>query len=402
MRSVLTRIVRAQPPRKSSARVSRFFASLTESEIPSEQCAARSAESQEMETLPLLAVCGAARLKAYDYPAAFRSTHVDTFKVDKNGTIEVVQVPDPYVWLHDPDAEDTVRFVEAQNNVTDKFLEPQRADRVEIARQMRQYSNYEKVSKPFRRGDWMHYSYNPGLENHSRRMRIPVQALEDENWPKHEQAQCVLNPNQWSDDGSTALAATWFTRDGTHVAYAVQEKGSDWRTIRIARVDDLVTASSGIPWNEDDSIDTLRHCKFTSVAWTKDKQGLFYVRYPESGGTEGTETTQVQGQQVYYHRVGTVQSEDVRVLDTSMLGDSRWMFHLQTCHQDRTLVVSITDSCDPKNRLWLLDIEETVQDPSAPEIVKLVDDMQAGHEFVCSTDEFFFFKSNLEAPRNRT
>jgi len=42
-----------------------------------------------------------------------------------------------------------------------------------------------------------------------------------------------MDPNTWSEDGTTSLSHTSWTEDGTLLAYGVSEKGSDWKTIKV-------------------------------------------------------------------------------------------------------------------------------------------------------------------------
>ena len=67
------------------------------------------------------------------------------------------RMPDPYRWLEDPDAPETVAFVEAQNALTDGVL-AECATRARFKELMTALYNYPRFSCPFKRGDrWVGY-----------------------------------------------------------------------------------------------------------------------------------------------------------------------------------------------------------------------------------------------------
>jgi prolyl oligopeptidase len=86
--------------------------------------------------------------------------------------------------------------------------------------------------------------------------------------------------------------------DGTHIAFAIQEAGADWRTIRVLDVDSGAVLDDAISW-----------ARFTTIAWARDGSGFFYARNPEPAENAPFETL-ILGHSIYFHRLGTPQSED--------------------------------------------------------------------------------------------
>jgi len=80
-----------------------------------------------------------------DYPVTRKGDVVDTYF----GT----QVADPYRWLEDDRSEETEAWVKAQNQVTQSYLQniPYRD---KIADVVRDLLDYERVSAPFKEGDY--------------------------------------------------------------------------------------------------------------------------------------------------------------------------------------------------------------------------------------------------------
>lgn len=201
-----------------------------------------------------------------------------------------VAVADPYRWLEQEAASDAgvADWVAAQNKVTDAYLATLPGREVFRERLTELYSA-DFVSAPFKRGDLYFYIRQAGLVNQpSLVVRDGVDGPE----------RVLIDPNTWSEDGATALAEWSPSQDGALVAYAVQDGGTDWRTINVL---DVATGKV-----LDDKVERAR---FTSIEWAKDGSGFFYGRYadPEAGASA---QAGVVGHSVYFHALGTPQTED--------------------------------------------------------------------------------------------
>jgi prolyl oligopeptidase len=109
-----------------------------------------------------------------------------------------------------------------------------------------------------------------------------------------------LDPNKLSEDGTTALQQGEFSEDGKYFAYVVCEKGSDWGKIKFKSVE-----------TNEDLNEVLENVKFSGLSWSHDNQGIFYNQYPKSARADGTAVEKNEFQQMFYHRLGTNQSEDI-------------------------------------------------------------------------------------------
>lgn len=148
------------------------------------------------------------------YPETKKSDHVDIYF----GT----EVPDPYRWLEDDLSVETREWIEAQNEITFEYLDriPFR-DRIED--RITALWNYERQSAPFKRGDYVYYYKNDGLQNHSVIYRFSNDDRSDE--------EVFLDPNTFSEDETTSLAGLGFSEDATLDAYAISVGGSDWHSV---------------------------------------------------------------------------------------------------------------------------------------------------------------------------
>jgi prolyl oligopeptidase len=213
------------------------------------------------------------------YPAAPRGNVVDTYF----GT----QVADPYRWMEDVDAPQTVAWVKSEGDLTRSYLDaiPQRTA---IRDDYRKLLNYEKVSAPFHDGDWWFFSRNSGLQNQS-----VLYVRQGSNGA----ARVLLDPNTLAADGTVALAGFHPTHDGSLAAYATQSSGADWQTWHVR---DVATGR--------DLPDVLQWSKFSGASWTG-HSGFYYEAYDKPAS--GNATLSALGvQKLYYHKLGTPQSSD--------------------------------------------------------------------------------------------
>lgn len=123
-----------------------------------------------------------------------------------------------------------------------------------------------------------------------------------------------LDPNKFAEDGTTSLQQLEFSEDGKLLAYIICEKGSDWGKIKFKSVE-----------NNQDLDDLLENVKFSCLSWTHDNKGVFYNAFPSSKA-DGTAIEKNEYQQLYYHRIGTKQSEDI--LCARFPGEPNWMGYI--------------------------------------------------------------------------
>uniref|UniRef100_A0A3B5RAQ1 Prolyl endopeptidase n=1 Tax=Xiphophorus maculatus TaxID=8083 RepID=A0A3B5RAQ1_XIPMA len=289
---------------------------------------------------------------AFQYPQAYRDEAVVD---DYHGC----KVPDPYSWLEDPDSEKTQAFVNAQNQLTLPFLE-QCEVRDLFKERMTELYDYPKYSCPFKRGSRYFHFYNTGLQNQS---VMYVQESLDAD------PAVFLDPNTFSDDGTVALRGYAFSEDGEYLAYGTSASGSDWVEIHFLRVEGAEPLE-----------DRLERVKFSCMSWTHDGKGLFYNSYPDQEGkSDGTETSTNLHQKLYYHILGTPQSEDV--LCAEFPDHPKWM-----CGAEVGLIAAVSDRRVISGLLpW----------------IKLIDNFDAEYEYVTNEGTLFTFKTNLDAPRYR-
>jgi prolyl oligopeptidase len=215
------------------------------------------------------------------YPETKRGDTID----DYFGT----KVADPYRWLENDTAPEVAAWVEQENKVTFAYLE-KIPFRQKIKDRLTELFNYPRYSAPARRGDYFFYTKNDGLQNQS----VWYRQKGLEGTP-----EVLLDPNKLSADGTTRLGAVGLSKDGRYFGYGVSKGGSDWNDLYVLDATSKQLQPDHIEW-----------VKFTNVSWQGN--GFYYSRYPTP--EKGHElTTRNEYHQVFYHKVGTPQSEDVLV-----------------------------------------------------------------------------------------
>lgn len=219
------------------------------------------------------------KIKHLPYPATERTDVVDNYFG--------VEVADPYRWLEDDNSEATAAWVAAENAVTQDYLQ-QIPFRTAIKERLTELWNYPKEGAPTKHGDYYYYYNNDGLQNQSVLYRMREIGGESE---------VFLDPNKFSDDGTVALSALTFSKDGAYCAYAVAASGSDWVEIRVINTADKSLAQDVINW-----------VKNSGATWAPDSKGFYYSAY--DAPKANVYSSQNQFQKVYYHALGTAQSAD--------------------------------------------------------------------------------------------
>ena len=284
-----------------------------------------------------------------------------------------VKVADPYRWLEgDVRTEKPVAdWVTEQNKVTQAYLATL-PGRDALKARLTELFNYERVTLPEARGNAVFFRKNSGLQNQS------VLMVQEGTNP----ARPLIDPNLWAKDGATALAEWTASPDGKRVAYAIQDGGTDWRTIKVIDVASGAILSDDLDW-----------VKFSPIAWNGDSSGFFYSRHPAT--PKGKDfVSAVYDHSVYFHRVGTPQSDDTLVFaspenrgyynQAQTSDDGRWLVVRSSTGSDDTYEIRVKDLADPKGVLTTL-------------VPKRANDWR----FVGAHGDTLVFVTNLDAPRYR-
>ena len=294
-------------------------------------------------SVPLAAASAQTPLPRVQYPPTRTVDHVDTY-----GTVKVA---DPYRWLEAIDSSSVTDWVRAESAVTMPYLAALPGRDI-LKQRITALYDFPRSSLPFWEGGRWFYSKNSGLQRQN--VWYARRTLDGAE-------QLVLDPNQLSPDGNIALSGFSPSPDGKSLAYGQSEGGSDWVTFYVR---DLASGKN--------TGDTVRWAKFSGASWTKDGKGFFYSRYPTPPAGEALKA-RLENQALYYHRLGTPQSSDVKVY--ARPDNPTWFVNGGTDESGRYLFVTTSKGTD-KNELYLADLGDAMR----PNVRAAVRPVVTGHD----------------------
>ncbi|MBI5731271.1 MAG: S9 family peptidase [Ignavibacteriales bacterium] len=295
------------------------------------------------------------------YPSTKKIDHVD----DYHGT----KVADPYRWLEDNNSKETADWVEAENKVTQDYLSkiPFRDD---LRKRLTDLWNYEKYSAPSKHGEYYTFSKNDGLQEQS---VIYIQKGLSGT------PEVLLDPNKLSADGSISLGSLVFSKDDKYLSYGISRGGSDWREFYVMDVQTKKLTTDYIKWS-----------KFSGTSWYKD--GFYYSRYDEPKAGEELKQ-KVEFQKLYYHKLGTPQSEDKLVMEDKE--NPKYGFGAGVTDDERFLIISVSQGTAQENLLYFKDL--TTDMP----IKSIFTKFEADYSVVDNIADKFLISTNYQAPNNK-
>ncbi len=318
--------------------------------------------------LILATVFGQAR-QAMQYPETPRDTIVDNYF----GT----RVPAPYQWMEDQNSKDVEAWVEAENTTTFGYLDKIPV-RDWINKRITKVWNYEKVGVPSRYAGALFYTKNSGLQNQS-----PIYMQKSLTG----KATLVLDPNVLSPDGSIALLGYEPSPDAKYLCYGLSQGGADWEEYHVR---DLTTSK--------DLADTVHWVKFSGISWTNDSKGFFYSRFPAPKEGQALMSEAV-GQELYYHKVGTAQSEDKLFYD--LTNSPGWYVGGSVSEDGRYLFIYLNKGTESKNKIYYVDLKDPKKPNLSSPVTALFDKSDAEYYPLGNVGTTMYMQTTLDAPNRR-
>ena len=308
----------------------------------------------------LLIISCQSKMSPVEYPITAKKKVVDTYFGE--------EVIDHYRWLEDDRSEETAQWVEEQNKVTFGFLN-ELPLREQFKNRLEKVWNYEKLSAPFKRGDYTYFYKNDGLQN-----QYVIFREKDGN------TELFLDPNTFSEDGTVSLTSLSFSDDGSLAAYSISEGGSDWRKVIV--IDAI---------SRDAIEDTLVDIKFSGVSW-KGNEGFYYSSYDKPDGSELSAMTDQH--KLYYHQLGTAQKGD-KVIFGALPSEKHRYVGGGVTDDSRFLIISASVSTSG-NKLMIKDLSQE----NSP-IVTIVDDYSSDNYILHNEGDLLYIVTNRNAPNNK-
>lgn len=307
-----------------------------------------------------LASCGTQKMtNNFHYPETKKVSHTDEYFGTK--------VEDPYRWLEDDRAEDTKDWVKREVTFTNDYLS-KIPFREEIRSQLKDIWNYEKIGAPFKEGDFTYFYKNDGLQAQSVLYRTD----------KNGKTEVFLDPNKFSEKGTTSLAGVSFNKKGTLVAYSISEGGSDWNKIIIINA-----------LTKEKIDETIVDVKFSGASWLGD-EGFFYSSYDKPKGSELSAKTDTH--KVYFHKLGTKQSQDQLIIGGENF--KRRYMSIGVSDDERFEILSASEATNG-NELYIKDLM------NKSDFIPVQNGYDFNTDFVDSKGDFIYALTDKKAPNMR-
>ena len=293
------------------------------------------------------------------YPTTPKTEQKDSYF----GTV----INDSYRWLEDDRSAQTQEWVKQENVFTNDFLSkiPFRED---LRKQLNEIWNYEKISAPFKKGDFTYFYKNDGLQAQSVLYRTD----------KSGKTEIFLDPNKFSEKGTTSMSGISFNKKGTLVGYSISEGGSDWQKIIIM---DVITKKI---------LDEPIVMKFSGASWLGD-EGFYYSTYDQpKGGSMLSGVTDTQ--KVYFHKLGTLQKDDKLVIGGEDF--KRRYMGISVSDDQRFLILSASNTTNG-NELYIKD-QKTKAD-----WIPLQKGFDNNTSVVDTKEDILYLSTDKNAPNNK-
>lgn len=295
--------------------------------------------------------------------------YISTSKGDVVDQYFNTTIPDPYRWLEDDNSPETKEWVGQQNVLTNTYMD-KIGFRDDLRNRLEQLYDYTKYSAPFKEGDNYFYFKKEGLQNQS--VLYISQSIDDDG-------KVFIDPNKLSNDGTVAINTISVSNDGKLFGYAKSDAGSDWKTLHIKDI------KSG-----KDLDDKIEWAKFTGISWQGD--GFYYGAYPKP--SEGDElSSSNQQMSIYYHTVGTAQSDDVLIYQEA--DQPKKYFSARVTDDERFLIIYGQEGTSG-NQIKIKDLSK----PNSI-FVTIKESINTDANVIGNVDDELYMITNQDAPNQR-
>jgi prolyl oligopeptidase len=299
------------------------------------------------------------------YPEARRSDDEDVL----HGT----PVPDPYRWLEDDTAPQTVAWSEAQ----DALLAAHTADlpgRERLRARVAELLGAGMVGTPVWRGQRQFFLRRTAEQEHAVLHTVGPDGTE----------RVLIDPIAVDPSGMTTLDAWQPSKEGALLAYQLSAGGTEESVLHVL---DVATGQ-----HVDGPIDRAR---YSPVAWLPGGDAFYYVRRVEPATVPEDEAQ--YHRRVWLHRLGTSADDDTLVFGE---GQDKTNYYGVTVSMDgRWLVVGASAGTAPRNDLWLADLTEG--SPSSPDLRVVQEGVDASTSLHVGRDGRVYVFTDRDAPRGR-
>ena len=290
-------------------------------------------------------------------------------KIDFTENLHGYEISDSYRWLEDFTSDESIDWIERQNNFTKQFIKKNKYKKG-LENYLNEIWESESISIPYKVKEKTFYYFNDGSFQQSKLMIKDCDSCD---------ARVLIDPNQFSDDGTVSLGGTSISNNASHIAYSISDGGSDWRTWKIMNIETGEVLDDELNW-----------AKFSGASWENDDSGFYYRKYDEPDGELLKELN--ESPKLMFHKIGTNQSEDKLIYENPQ--NPRWGFGITVIKDSDMKLLSISEGTDDRNKVYLKINENS-------DFIPIIDELIGTYSFIDSKDNLLWFYTTESAPNGK-
>ena len=290
-------------------------------------------------------------------------------KIDFTENLHGYEISDSYRWLEDFTSDESIDWIERQNNFTKQFIKKNKYKKG-LENYLNEIWESESISIPYKVKEKTFYYFNDGSFQQSKLMIKDCDSCD---------ARVLIDPNQFSNDGTVSLGGTSISNDASHIAYSISDGGSDWRTWKIMNIETGEVLDDELNW-----------AKFSGASWENDDSGFYYRKYDEPDGELLKELN--ESPKLMFHKIGTNQSEDKLIYENPQ--NPRWGFGITVIKDSDMKLLSISEGTDDRNKVYLKINENS-------DFIPIIDELIGTYSFIDSKDNLLWFYTTESAPNGK-
>ena len=290
-------------------------------------------------------------------------------KIDLTENLHGYEISDSYRWLEDFTSDESTDWIQRQNNFTKQFIKKNKYKKG-LENYLNKIWESESISIPYKVKEKTFYYFNDGFFQQSKLMIKDCDSCD---------ARVLIDPNQFSDDGTVSLGGTSISNDASHIAYSTSDGGSDWRTWKIMNIETGEVLKDELNW-----------AKFSGASWENDNSGFYYRKYDEPKGELLKELN--ESPKLMFHKIGTNQSEDKLIYENPT--NPRWGFGITVIKDSDIKLLSISEGTDDRNKVYLKIDKNS-------DFIPIIDELIGSYSYIDSKDNILWFYTTESAPNGK-
>ena len=290
-------------------------------------------------------------------------------KVNFEENLHGYNISDSYRWLEDFTSDESIDWIQRQNKFTNKFIGKNKYKKG-LENYLNQIWESESISIPYKVKEKTFFYFNDGLFQQSKLMIKDCGTCE---------VRVLIDPNEFSKDGTVSLGGTSISNDASHIAYSISDGGSDWRTWKVMNIETGEVLKDELKW-----------AKFSGASWENDDSGFYYRRYDEPDGELLKELN--ESPKLMFHKIGTNQSDDKLIYENSE--NPRWGFGITVVKDSDIKILSISEGTDDRNKIYLKVDKDG-------DFLPIIDELIGTYSFIDSKHNILWFYTTENAPNGK-